>query len=90
MTQVFNEPTKGGSLLNLLLTNRFMTSLELVSSSVKVDGSFRSINHEMVEFKNWRERNMNIRITTLDFRRANFGLLRDLLGRILWDHCPEG
>lgn len=90
LTQVFNDPTKGDSLLNLLLTNRFMTSLELVSSSVKVDGTFRSINREMMEFKNWREMKMNIRITTLDFRRANFGLFMDPLGRILWDYCPEG
>lgn len=67
-----------------------MTSLELVSSSVNVDGSFRSINHEIVEFKNWREIKMHIRITGLDFRRANIGLVRDLLGRILWDHYPEG
>lgn len=87
---MFNDPTKGGSLLNLLLTNRFMTSLELVSSSVKVDGTFTSINHEMMEFKNWREMKVNIRITTLDFRRANFGLFRDLLVRILWDYFPEG
>lgn len=87
---MFNDPTKGGSLLNLLLTNRFMTSSELVSSSVKVDGTFTSINHEMMEFKNWREMKVNIRITTLDFRRANFGLFRDLLVRILWDYFPEG
>lgn len=55
LTQVFNKPTKGGSLLNLLFTNRFVTSLELVISSVKADGSFRSINDEMVKFKKWRD-----------------------------------
>ncbi|GAB0208568.1 mitochondrial enolase superfamily member 1 [Grus japonensis] len=30
------------------------------------------------------------RITTLDFRRANFGLLKDLLGRIPWVKALEG
>ncbi|KFW61745.1 hypothetical protein AS28_00352, partial [Pygoscelis adeliae] len=29
-------------------------------------------------------------LTTLDFRRADFGLFRDLLGRVPWDKAPEG
>jgi len=30
------------------------------------------------------------KLATLDFRRADFGLLRDLLGRIPWDKALEG
>lgn len=90
LTEVFNEPTKGSSLLNLLFTDRFVTILELVTSSVNVDGSCRSINHEMVKFKNWRGIKMNISITTLDCRGANFGFFRDLLGRILCNYYLEG
>lgn len=32
----------------------------------------------------------NSRITTLDFRRADFGLFRDQLGRIPWEIALEG
>ncbi|KFQ04942.1 hypothetical protein N329_07333, partial [Haliaeetus albicilla] len=30
------------------------------------------------------------KLTTLDFRRADFGLFRDLLGRVPWDKALEG
>jgi len=29
-------------------------------------------------------------LTTLDFRRAGFGLFRDLFGRVFWDKALEG
>ncbi|GAB0209109.1 mitochondrial enolase superfamily member 1 [Grus japonensis] len=45
----------------------------------------------MVEFRILRGRSRAMsRITTLDFRRANFGLFKDLLGRIPWDRALEG
>ncbi|GAB0209397.1 mitochondrial enolase superfamily member 1 [Grus japonensis] len=45
----------------------------------------------MAEFKILRGRSRAIsRITTLDFRRGNFGLFRDLLGRIPWVRALEG
>ncbi|GAB0207239.1 mitochondrial enolase superfamily member 1 [Grus japonensis] len=45
----------------------------------------------MVEFRILHGRSRAIsRITTLDFRRANFGLCKDLLGRIPWVRALEG
>jgi len=45
----------------------------------------------MVEFKILRAvRRMRSKLATLDFRRADFGLFRDLLGRIQWDKALEG
>lgn len=44
----------------------------------------------MVEFRILQGgRRAKSRITTLSFRRAGFGLFRDLSGRILWDTVPK-
>lgn len=40
----------------------------------------------MVEFELFRMvRRVHIKLVTLDFRRADFGLLRNLPGRVPWD-----
>ena len=45
----------------------------------------------MVEFKILRAvRRAHSRLATLDFRRTDFGLFRDLLGRVPWDEALEG
>ncbi|GAB0184642.1 mitochondrial enolase superfamily member 1 [Grus japonensis] len=45
----------------------------------------------MVEFKILRAvRRLHNKLTTLDFRRVDFGLFRDLLGRVPWDKALEG
>jgi len=45
----------------------------------------------MVELKILREaRIVYNKLTTLDFKRADFGLFRDLLDRELWDKPLEG
>jgi len=45
----------------------------------------------MVEFKILRAmRRARSKLSTLDFRRTDFGLIRDLLGRIPWDKTLEG
>ncbi|GAB0210277.1 hypothetical protein GRJ2_003493500 [Grus japonensis] len=67
------------------------THNERLVGDVKVGGSLVCSDHEMVEFRILRGRSRAIsRITTLDFRRANFGLFRDLLGRIPWVKALEG
>ena len=44
----------------------------------------------MVEFKILRAvRRVHSKFTTLDFRRPDFGLFRDLLGRVPWDKALE-
>ncbi|GAB0209149.1 rapamycin-insensitive companion of mTOR-like [Grus japonensis] len=86
LTQVVEEPTRRGVLLDLVLTNK-----EGLVGDVKVGGSLGCSDHEMVEFRILRGRSRAIsRITTLDFRRGNFGLFKDLLGRIPWVRALEG
>jgi len=75
-----------GAMLDLVLTNK-----EGLVGNVKLKGSFGCSDHEMVKFKIPRAaRRVRSKLATLDFRRADFGLLRDLLGRILWDKPREG
>lgn len=58
---------------------------------MKVEGSLGCSDHETVEFKILRGMiKINSRITTLDFRRAGFGLFRDQLGRIPQEVALEG
>ncbi|GAB0209507.1 mitochondrial enolase superfamily member 1 [Grus japonensis] len=86
LTQLVEEPTRRGMLLDLVLTNK-----EGLVEDLKVGGSLGCSDHEMVEFRILRGRSRAIsRITTLDFRRGNFGLFKDLLGRIPWVRALEG
>jgi len=58
---------------------------------VKTESSLFCTKHETVEFKILRGvRNINSRITTLDFPRTDFGLFRDLHGRIPRETTLEG
>ena len=73
-------------MLDLVLTNE-----EVLVGSVKIKGSLGCSDHEKVEFKILRAaRRVHSKLTTLDFRRADFGLLRDLLGEVTWDKALEG
>ncbi|GAB0181918.1 cAMP-dependent protein kinase inhibitor alpha [Grus japonensis] len=75
-----------GTILDLVLTNK-----EGLVGDVKLKGSLGCSDHEMVEFEILRAaRRARSKLTTLDFRRADFGLFRDLLGRIPWDKALEG
>ncbi|GAB0182749.1 hypothetical protein GRJ2_000740200 [Grus japonensis] len=65
-------------MLDLVLTNK-----EGLVGDVKIKGSLGCSDHEMVEFKILRAaRRAHSKITALDFRRAAFGLFRDLHGRV--------
>ncbi|GAB0190131.1 hypothetical protein GRJ2_001478400 [Grus japonensis] len=73
-------------MLDLVLTNK-----EDLVREVKLKGSLGCSDCEMVEFRILRAaRRAHSKLTTLDFRRADFGLFRDLLGRIPWDKALEG
>ena len=86
LIQVVEEPTRKGALLDLVLTNK-----EGLVENVKAGGRLGCSNHEMVEFRILCGRSRAIiRIKTLDFRRSNFGLLKDLLGGIPWVRALEG
>ncbi|GAB0179159.1 hypothetical protein GRJ2_000381200 [Grus japonensis] len=86
LLQVIEEPTRRGAMLDLILTNK-----EGLVGNVKLKGSLGCSDHEMVEFRILRAvRRVRSKLTTLDFRRADFGLFRDLLGRVPWDKALEG
>ncbi|GAB0176272.1 hypothetical protein GRJ2_000092400 [Grus japonensis] len=86
LLQVIEEPTRRGAMLDLILTNK-----EGLVGDVKLKGSLGCSDHKMVEFRILRAvRRVHSKLTTLDFRRADFGLFRDPLGRIPWDKALEG
>jgi len=58
---------------------------------VKVGGSLGCSDHETVYFRNLCGGSREIsRIKSLDFRRANFALFKELLGGIPWARVLEG
>ncbi|PKU40674.1 glycerol kinase [Limosa lapponica baueri] len=86
LLQVTEESTRRGAMLDLALTSQ-----EGLVGNVKLKGSLGCSGHELVEFKILRTARMvHSKLTTLDFRRADFGVFRDLLGRVLWDKALEG
>ncbi|GAB0186348.1 mitochondrial enolase superfamily member 1 [Grus japonensis] len=86
LLQVIEEPTRRGAMLDLILTNK-----EGLVGDVKLKGSLGCCDHEMVEFRILRAaRRAHSKLITLAFRRAGFGLFRDLLGRIPWDKALGG
>ncbi|GAB0176277.1 hypothetical protein GRJ2_000092900 [Grus japonensis] len=86
LLQVIEEPTRRGAMLDLILTNK-----EGLVGDVKLKGSLGCSDHKMVEFRILRAaRKVHSKLTTLDFRRADFGLFRDPLGRIPWDKALQG
>ncbi|CAM5130495.1 unnamed protein product, partial [Natator depressus] len=82
LVQVLEEPTRGRALLDLLLTNQ-----EELVGEAKVDGNLGGSDHEWVEFRILTQgRKESSRIQTLDFRKADFDSLRELIGRIPWEN----
>ncbi|GAB0178252.1 hypothetical protein GRJ2_000290500 [Grus japonensis] len=75
-----------GAMLDLIVTNK-----EGLVGDGKLKGSLGCSDHERVEFKSLRAaRRACSKLTTLDFRRTDFGLFMDLLGRVPWDKALEG
>ncbi|GAB0206060.1 hypothetical protein GRJ2_003071600 [Grus japonensis] len=86
LLQLREEPRRRSAMLDLILTNK-----ESLVGDVKLKGSLGGSDQEMVEFRILRAaRRACSKLTTLDFSRADFGLFRDLLGRIPWDKALEG
>jgi len=86
LLQVTEEPMKRGVMLDIVLTTK-----DGLVGNVKVKGSLGCSDHKMEESKILRAaRRVRTKLATLDFRRADFGLLRDLLGRKPWDKALEG
>jgi len=73
-------------MLDLVLINK-----EWLVANAKLKGSRGCSDHEMVEFRILRTaRRAHSKLTTLDFRRAGFGLFKDLLCRVPWNKSLEG
>ncbi|CAM4580634.1 unnamed protein product [Caretta caretta] len=86
LVQVLEEPTRGRALLDLLLTNH-----EELVGEAKVDGNLGGSDHEMVEFRILTQgRKESSRVWTLDFRKADFDSLRELMGKIPWENNMRG
>jgi len=82
---VIQKPTRRGALLDLTLTKK-----EKIFWDVKVEGDFGCSDKKMVEFRMLRGgRRVKIKLTTLTFRRADFGCFKYLLGRVPWDKDLE-
>ncbi|KAJ7396062.1 hypothetical protein BTVI_148843 [Pitangus sulphuratus] len=84
--QVIEEPMRRGAMLDLILTNK-----EGLVGNMKLLSSLGCSDHEVLKFKILgTARRAQNKLTTLDFRRADFGLFRDLLGRVQWDRALDG
>ncbi|PKU43211.1 tetratricopeptide repeat protein hypothetical protein [Limosa lapponica baueri] len=69
----------------------FLTNKVVLMGNVKLKGNLGCTDHQMVEFKILKAvRRARSKLSALDFRRADFGLFRDLLSRVPWDNTLEG
>jgi len=87
LIKVMEEPTRKWTLLDLLLRNK-----EGLAGDVKAGGRLGCSDHEMVEFRILRGGRRAISWNkTLDLRRANFGLFKELShGGIPWARALKG
>jgi len=86
LAQLVSEPTRGGASLDLLFADR----VGLVGDVV-VGGRLGLRDHEMIEFSVRGEVKRGAsKTTTMDFRRADFGLFGTLVERIPWDRVLKG
>jgi len=86
LMQVVKESTRNRALLDLVLTNK-----EGQVEDMKAGDRLSCSDHEMVEFRILRGGSWaTSRIKTLELRRANFGLFKELLGGIPWARALEG
>ena len=86
LTQLVSEPTRGAALLDLLLTSR-----EGLVGDVVAGGCLGLSNHEMIEFLILGEVRRGVsKTTTMDFRRADFGLFRTLVERVPGERGQRG
>jgi len=86
LTQLVSEPTWGGASLDLLFTNR-----EGLVGDVVVGGCLGHSDHEMTEFLVQGEvKSGASKTTTMDFRRAAFGLFRMVVKGVPWEIVLQG
>ncbi|RMC21758.1 hypothetical protein DUI87_02627 [Hirundo rustica rustica] len=85
LSQLVSKPTRGGTMLDLLFTNR-----DGLVGDVEVGGRLGHSDHEIIEFSIIGEIRRTInKISTLDFQRADFGLFKRLIQRVPWETVLE-
>jgi len=81
LSQVISTPTLGDAILDLVVSN----ASELVGD-VKIGGSLGYSDHALVELTLLREMGITKSIVrTLNFRRANFQLFKEIIRRTPWE-----
>ncbi|KAK4818026.1 hypothetical protein QYF61_004150 [Mycteria americana] len=81
LSKLIDSPTRGGAMLDLMVTN----ASELISD-VKIGGSLGCSDHALVEFTVLRDMGQARSIVrTLNFRKANFQLFKELVSRTPWE-----
>ncbi|RMB90906.1 hypothetical protein DUI87_32684 [Hirundo rustica rustica] len=84
LSQLVGEPTRGGTMLDLLFANR-----DGLVGDVVVGGRLGQNDHEIIEFSILGEvRRSTSKTLALYFRRADFGLFRRLIQSIPWGSSP--
>jgi len=74
-----------GALLDVILINK-----EGLAGDAKVKGSPGCREHEIGQFRILRGGSRaKGKLTSLDFRRTDFGFFKHLLGRVPWDKAPD-
>jgi len=87
LTQLVSEPTRGRASLDLLFTN----TEGWVGGDVVVRGCLGLSDHEMTEFSvRGKVKRGASKTTAMDFQRADFGLLKTLVERVLWERVLKG
>lgn len=85
MHQQLLYPSRG-----VLYEASYLSKKERHTGDVKVKVICGCSDHEMVELKILRgRRRVKIKLTTLDVRRAGFGLLKHMTVKVLWDKVVE-
>ena len=86
MSQLLSELTGKDAFLDFLFVNG-----EGHVENVVVGHCLGHSDHEMFQFKIFSVmRKKDSRVATLDFRRANFKLCRELFSRVSWESAFEG
>ncbi|TRZ14353.1 hypothetical protein HGM15179_012750 [Zosterops borbonicus] len=81
LLQLVREPTRGRTVLDLLFANR-----DGLVGDVVVGGHLGNTDDGILEFLIFGEIRRNInKALTLNFQRADFGLFRRLIQRVLWE-----